>query len=129
MAISVLGPLPELAAVAAAGEHRTVFLRLVSKNRLLLLLQVVRAERHDPLDDVRLPLLPRPSVQPHLELQPLRAYPTYRLENRLRAGAVRAVRVRHLPGDVNLRGPDAPEKGRDVVHVQRVDRGLGEGAG
>src|SRR5262249_1442483 len=49
VAVAVLGALPELAAVSAAGEHRPVLLRLVAEDRLLLALDVVRAERHDAL--------------------------------------------------------------------------------
>src|SRR5205814_1811284 len=43
LAVAVLGPLPELALVAAAGEHRPVLLRLVAEDRLLLPLDVLRA--------------------------------------------------------------------------------------
>src|SRR5262245_7750497 len=58
LAVAVLGPLPEFSAVAAAGEHRPVLLRLVAENRLPLPVQVVRAEGDDPLQLVRLKLLP-----------------------------------------------------------------------
>src|SRR5262245_26082300 len=60
-AVAVLRPLPELAPVGAAGEHRPVLLRLVAEDRLLLPLHVLRAERHHPLHLVRTPLLPRPA--------------------------------------------------------------------
>src|SRR5262249_24391982 len=53
--VAVLGPLPELAAVRAAGEHRLVLLGLVSEDRLLLAFQHFRRERHGHFDLVRLP--------------------------------------------------------------------------
>src|SRR5439155_18268084 len=66
-AVAVFGPLPELAPVGAAGEHRPVLLRLVAEDGELLALQVVGRQRHHPLDLVRLPLLPGPAVEPDLE--------------------------------------------------------------
>src|SRR5436305_4892731 len=47
-AVAVLGPLPELAAVAAAGEHRPVLLRLLPEDRVALAHQVVRAQGPRP---------------------------------------------------------------------------------
>src|SRR5947209_7283827 len=43
VAVALLGALPELAVVGAAGEHGPVLLRLVLEDRLLLPLHVVRA--------------------------------------------------------------------------------------
>src|SRR5262249_14365589 len=45
LAIAILGALPELAAISAAGEHRPVLLRLMSEDGQLLALQVVGAQR------------------------------------------------------------------------------------
>src|SRR5688572_25662622 len=64
--VAVLSPLPELAPVGVAGEHRLVLLRLVTEDGDLLPLDVVGTERHDALDLVRLPLLPGAAVLPDL---------------------------------------------------------------
>src|SRR5689334_7801268 len=53
--IAVLGTLPELAPIRAAGEHGAILLRLMAENRGLLAFQIARAQRHDTLDLVRLP--------------------------------------------------------------------------
>src|SRR2546421_584389 len=65
--VAVLGPVPELAAVGAAGEHGPVLLALVPEDRLLLALQHLRRHRHRHLDLVRLPLLPGALVEPDFE--------------------------------------------------------------
>src|SRR6516162_7921990 len=49
-AVSVLGTLPELAPVDAAGEHGPVFLRLMAENGLSFSLEIVRADRDDAFD-------------------------------------------------------------------------------
>ena len=87
------------------------------------------AERHDALDLVRLPFLPGAAVQPDLEVLALLAHGTHRLEDRLGADPVRAVRVGQLAGDVDLRRLQRFSRADDVVDVLRMDRRLGDGAG
>src|SRR4051812_42536039 len=73
MAVAILGSLPEFAAIGAAGKHGPVFLRLVTKNRDLLFLQIFGAERHHPIDFMRLPFLPGSAVEPDFEVEALLA--------------------------------------------------------
>src|SRR5207237_4488251 len=64
VAVAVLGALPELAAVGAAGEHGPVLLRLMAKNGHLFPLHVVGREGNHALDLMRLPFFPGAAIEP-----------------------------------------------------------------
>ncbi len=100
--IAVFRALPKLAAIAAAGEHGSIFLRLMPKNRLFLAFKVFRADGNDALDGVGFPLLPGAAIKPDLELLAALANDADGIENRLGTNAVRTVGIRKLPGNVNL---------------------------
>src|SRR5262245_18023043 len=72
VAVAVVRTLPELPTVAAARKHRPVFLRLMLEDGELLAVHLIGAERHDPLNLMRFPLLPGPAIEPGLHGLPAR---------------------------------------------------------
>src|SRR5262249_29584776 len=81
--LPALGRLPELTVAQPARDHRPFLLRLVAENRQLLALQIGRAQRHHPLDLVRLPPPPGAAVEPDLELLALLPHLAHRREHRV----------------------------------------------
>src|SRR5262249_16685289 len=103
VAIAVLGTLPELAPIRAAGKHRPVLLRLMAEGCLLLALDIVGTQWHHALDNVWIPLFPRSPIEPDLKLLSPGAGLANCLEDGLSAHPMSAVRVRHFSGDINLK--------------------------
>src|SRR5262245_45682961 len=92
--VAVLGPLPEFARVAA-GEEGLVLLALVHEDRLPLLQNVARRQRHGDLDFVQFVLLPGPAIQQHFRPAAVLGLVLQdRPKDRLGADPVRAVRIR-----------------------------------
>ena len=101
--VSILGPLPELTPVRAAGEHGPVFLRLVPEDGLLFPLQVAGTQGDHPFEFVRLPFLPGAPVQPDLE-RLAGFFPHFpdSLENGIATDAVGAMGVGQFAGHIDL---------------------------
>src|SRR5438093_9470922 len=104
MAVAVLGALPEFAWVDAARKHGPILLRLVPENSQLFPFQIIRADRHDPINLMRLPFLPGAAVLPDLEALTLAPDLADTLINGVGANPVGAVRVGQVAGHVNLGG-------------------------
>src|SRR5262245_47349334 len=102
VASAVFGALPELPAVDTAGKHAPVCLTLITEDGQFFPLEVFGTKRDDALDLVRLPFLPGTAVKPGFEVLSRRADPAHRLENRVGADPMRAVRIGQVAGYVDL---------------------------